>query len=165
MTLAKQGTVGIAVSSKPAHVVFNGAIPLSSLIEPTMHNDHKGYNILKWVQHSQCWSASLRGFRLLFSAEAANPEAKHPSSTRSHATWLQKYCFCPSQVCFPAPWNHWLSHRHCDGHIPVMTGKGLGTQAGYEKKLASNGQFKLRDCTKMQWMLQEYSHSRDSASI
>lgn len=80
MTLAKQGAVGIAVSRKPAHVIFDSAVPLSSLIEPTMHKDHKIYNILKWTQHSQCWSGSPRSFRLLFSAEAANPEAKPPQN-------------------------------------------------------------------------------------
>ena len=84
---------------------------------------------------------------------------------RSHATWLQKHCLWPSQIHFPALWNHWLSHGHCDGKMPVMMGTGLCTQAGYEKKLASNSQFKLWDCTKMQRMLQEYSHSRDSTSI
>lgn len=70
--------VGITASNKPADVILDCVIPLPSLIKPTMHEGHKIYNILKWVQHSQCSSACLRSFKFLFlPAEAAIPKSKH----------------------------------------------------------------------------------------
>lgn len=70
--------VGIAVSNKPGDVILDCVIPLPSLVKPTMHEGRKICNILKWIQHSQCWSASLRSFKFLFlPAEAANPKSKH----------------------------------------------------------------------------------------
>ena len=125
------------------HVISHSAIPSSSLIKRTIHKDRKIYNILKWIHHSQCWSASLRSFRLLHHQQKGKPRGQAPM--QSHDTWLQKHGFWPSQIHVPGPQNHWLSHGHSDGKMPVMTGKGLCTQGGYEKKLASNSPFKLRD--------------------
>lgn len=46
-----------------------------------------------------------------------------------------------------------------------MNIKGLFTQAGYEKKLAFNSQFKLSECSKTQLMLHKVLHCRDSTPI
>lgn len=70
------------------------------------------------------------------SAGEANPEAKHPCDPKPPD--CKNTAFDLPKFTSQLHETTWLSCGHCDGKMPVIMGKGLCTQAGYEKKLASS---------------------------